>query len=61
MKSKIEKINNMSRDEAVEYLKKIHRSTITGRERTILMEVTEDRIHNLNRDSAMVERSEVDD
>jgi len=61
MKAKINKINSMSRDEAIKYLKAVHLSTVTGRERTVLIETTEDRINKLNRDLALVTVSEVDD
>ena len=60
MKQKLEAISKMSREEAIDYLKKVHLSSLVGRERTILLETTEDRINNLNRDEAMIVKSEFD-
>jgi len=61
MKNKLEKINNMSRDEAVEYLQKVHQSTLIGRERTVPFEVYEVWIDGFNWDSAMVTKADFDD
>ena len=53
MKTKLEKINKMSRDEAISHLKQVSIYAV-GRQRTVLMEACESRIDHLNRDKSMV-------
>jgi len=53
MEEKLKKIGNMSRSEAIEYLKKVHLSSITGKNRTDLIYACEDRIEKLDRDNAI--------
>lgn len=61
MKAKLKKINQMSREEAVEYLKAVHLSSVSGRERTVLLETCESRINSLDRDGAIIVKAEFDD
>ena len=56
----VEKINKMSREEALDTLKKIHSSKVSGKIRTELIEACEERVSRLNIDNAISVAAEVD-
>jgi len=53
MEEKLKNISTMERSEAIEYLKKVHLSSISGNGRVALIEACEERIAKLDIDNAI--------
>ena len=54
MTTKLKMIDNMTKDEALNYLKAIHQSTMKGRERELLIQACEARIDSPNISDVLV-------